>query len=240
MNGETKRNKIIGATLASAALLTGAGCGPAAPGETGTAQAAGSPAPAPTGTEDMPVDPGSPPVDPEDSPTDPEASPTGTDATPSPTDGSPSPGATTAGVADLKKAAEAALAAVPNSTLISIESEEGGKLWEVQVVDNTGAEQQMDVDGASGQVVNGPTAEESDAEDKQKHLERVKAAKLTYAQAADKIAASVPQGRITELNLDSSNGKTVWESDVVTPNGTKHEVTVDAATGDVTKNSSTS
>ncbi|WP_049563611.1 PepSY domain-containing protein [Nonomuraea sp. SBT364] len=238
MNGETKRNTIIGATLASAALLTGTGCGPAAPDATGAAQAAGAPAAEPTDPEAPPTDPEGPPTDSEMSPTEPEASPP--DATPSPTDGSPSPGATQGGIADLKKAGDAALAAVPNSTLISIESEEDGKIWEVQVVDGQGAEQQMDIDATTGQVVNGPTAEESDAEDKAKHLERVKAAKLSYAQAADKIAASVPEGRITELNLDSSKDKTVWESDVVTPDGTKHEVTVDAASGEVTKSGSTS
>ncbi|MGP4098757.1 PepSY domain-containing protein [Nonomuraea sp. KM90] len=138
------------------------------------------------------------------------------------------------GAGDLKQAAQAALAAVPGSTLISIETEQDGRIWEVQVVGKDGTEHQMDVE--SGKVVSGPTTEEEDAEDKAKHRERVAAATLDYAQAADKIAATVPEGRVTELNLDMEQGKTVWESDVVTPDGTKHEVVLDAATGTVTGN----
>ncbi|MFC4119672.1 PepSY domain-containing protein [Nonomuraea zeae] len=148
-----------------------------------------------------------------------------------------SPGAP-AEAGDLRAAAQAALGAVPNSTLISIETEENGRLWEVQVVGQDGTEHQMDV--AAGKVVNGPTAEDEDAADKAEHRARVSAAKLDYAQAADKIMATVPEGRITELNLDGEQGRTVWESDVITPDGTKHEVTVDAVTGTVTSSSSTS
>ncbi|NJP87869.1 metallopeptidase [Nonomuraea sp. FMUSA5-5] len=151
------------------------------------------------------------------------------------------PGATTApqgtpGAGDLKQAARAALGAVPGSTLVSIETEENGRLWEVQVVGQDGTEHQLDVE--SGKVVGGPTTEEEDAADKAKHRARVSAAKLDYAQAADKIAAAVPEGRITELNLDTEQGKTVWEADVLTPGGTKHEVAIDAATGTVTRNNS--
>jgi uncharacterized membrane protein YkoI len=138
---------------------------------------------------------------------------------------------------DLKQAGQAALAAVPGSTLISIETEEGGRTWEVQVVGKDGTEHQVDVE--AGKVVSGPTTENEDQSDKTKHRDRVAAAKLDYAQAADKIAAAVPEGRVTELNLDTEQGKTVWESDVITPNGTKHEVTVDATTGQVTQSNST-
>ncbi|NUT44062.1 MAG: PepSY domain-containing protein, partial [Thermoactinospora sp.] len=132
----------------------------------------------------------------------------------------------------------AAIAAVPGSKLISIETEENGKLWEIQVVGADGTEHEMDVQ--NGKVVSGPTTKEEDADDKAKHRARIAAAKLDYAQAADKIAAAVPEGRITELNLDTEKGKTVWEADVMTPDGTKHEVAVDAGTGTVTKNSSPS
>ncbi|TYB54190.1 metallopeptidase [Nonomuraea sp. PA05] len=138
------------------------------------------------------------------------------------------------GAGDLKQAAQAALGAVPGSTLVSIETEENGRLWEVQVVGKDGTEHQLDVE--SGKVVAGPTTEQEDADDKAKHRARVSAAKLDYAQAADKIAAAVPEGRVTELNLDTEQGKTVWEADVIGADGAKHEVAVDAATGAVTRN----
>ncbi|GAA2826958.1 PepSY domain-containing protein [Nonomuraea rubra] len=140
------------------------------------------------------------------------------------------------GAGDLKQAAQAALGAVPGSTLVSIETEENGRLWEVQVVGEDGTEHQLDVE--SGKVVSGPTTEQEDNADKAKHRARVSAAELDYAQAADKIAAAVPEGRITELNLDTEQGKTVWEADVIGADGTKHEVAVDAATGSVTRNNS--
>ncbi|MEV4080371.1 PepSY domain-containing protein [Nonomuraea fuscirosea] len=140
-------------------------------------------------------------------------------------------------LADLKQAGQAALAAVPGSTLISIETEEGGRTWEVQVVGKDGTEHQMDVE--AGKIVNGPTTEDEEQSDKTEHRDRVAAAKLDYAQAADKITAAVPEGRITELNLDTERGKTVWESDVITPNGTKRQLTIDATTGQPTQPTTT-
>ncbi|MFD0477642.1 PepSY domain-containing protein [Nonomuraea thailandensis] len=161
----------------------------------------------------------------------------------SPTIGTPTattapPGSPTSspGAGDLKQAAKAALGAVPGSTLVSIETEENGRLWEVQVVGEDGTEHQMDVE--AGKVVSGPTTEQEDADDKAKHRARVSASKVDYAQAADKIAAAVPEGRITELNLDMKQGRTVWEADVIAPDGAKHEVAVDAATGAVTRTNS--
>ncbi|MFC4007471.1 PepSY domain-containing protein [Nonomuraea purpurea] len=142
-----------------------------------------------------------------------------------------------AGAVQLRQAAQAALAAVPNSKLISIKSEAEGRRWEVRVVGEDGTEHQMDVE--SGKVVRGPSTEESDEAEKAKHKELVNAAKLDYSQAVDKILAAVPGGRITELNLDTEQGKTVWEADVLTANGTKQEAAVDAVTGEVTRSSAT-
>jgi uncharacterized membrane protein YkoI len=152
---------------------------------------------------------------------------------PSDTPMSPSGSPSASGMEELKQAGQAALKAVPGSTLTSIESEENDKLWEVQVVDADGTEHELDVE--SGKVVSGPSAEDDDTEEKAEYQERVKAAKLDYLQAAQKVAGAVPEGRITELNLDTHNGKTVWEADVITANGTKQGVTVDAADGTTTK-----
>ncbi|MEV4469383.1 PepSY domain-containing protein [Nonomuraea sp. NPDC049504] len=177
---------------------------------------------------------GTPTAVPTDSPADsPTGTPTGTETGEG--TGSPAPGDAQASLEGLKQAGQAAIAAVPGSKVISMESEENGRRWEVQVVGEDGTEHQLDVEG--GKVVNGPTTEEDDADDKAKHRERLTAAKLDYAQAADKIVAAVPEGRITELNLDDEQDKTVWESDVITANGTKQEVAIDAATGEVTRKS---
>ncbi|WP_146615772.1 PepSY domain-containing protein [Nonomuraea aridisoli] len=156
--------------------------------------------------------------------------------TPGPAD-SPPPSPGRAGAADVRQAGEAARGAVPGSTIMAMETEENGRRWEVQLVGRDGTEHQVDVE--SGRVVSGPVAEDSDPEDKAEHLRLVQAAKLDYAQAADKVLATVPEGRITELSLDFEQNKAVWESDVVTPNGAEHDVTVDAASGQVTRTNRT-
>ncbi|MFI7418358.1 PepSY domain-containing protein [Nonomuraea sp. NPDC049684] len=153
---------------------------------------------------------------------------------------SPSPGATSMkpGAGELKDAAKVAMAAVPGSKVVSVESEENGMLWEVKVVGSDGTEHQVDVQ--AGKVVKGPTTEQMDEQEKAEMHTRITEAKLDYAQAADKVAAAVPEGHVAKLKLDTENGKTVWQSDVMTPDGTKHEVMVDAATGEVTKKNETS
>ncbi|WP_280483121.1 PepSY domain-containing protein [Nocardia cyriacigeorgica] len=82
----------------------------------------------------------------------------------------------------------------------------------------------------------GPVAKNEDDADKAKHRDRIRAARVDYRAAADSVLREVPGGTITELNLDSDNGTTVWESDVIDPSGTKHEVTIDAVSGRVMSN----
>ena len=50
------------------------------------------------------------------------------------------------------------------------------------------------------------------------------------------ITEAVPGGRITELNLDDEAGRTVWEADVFDESQVKHEVAIDAVSGEVTRN----
>ncbi|WP_113834024.1 PepSY domain-containing protein [Blastococcus sp. TF02-09] len=136
----------------------------------------------------------------------------------------------------LEDAGAAALQAVPDSTVTTIETERGGTIWEVQVVTSDGTEQQVDVDAETGDVVDGPTAETDSDADKAKHRDRVAAAELDYRAAAEIMRTTVPGAQITELDLDSEAGRTVWEADLVEANNTKHEVTIDAASGEVLQN----
>ncbi|QYC40793.1 Peptidase propeptide and YPEB domain protein [Nonomuraea coxensis DSM 45129] len=202
-------NKTLMGVLAGATLLTG-GCGGQAAHEAqGVERLAAQP---PSPTEGVPSAP----------PTGPAAS--------TPATGSPTPGA--AGAEDLKRAAQVALAAAPGAALVSIESEENGSRWEVKVADSDGTERQLDV--AGGKVVSGPSVEDDDPEDKAKLKKLLSEVKVDHTQALDKITATVPEGRVTELDLDSKQGKPVWEADVVLPDGTKHEVAIDAVTGEAT------
>ncbi|MEW9548537.1 PepSY domain-containing protein [Nonomuraea sp. NPDC050783] len=221
-------NKTLTGVLLGAAVLAG-GCGQHAAHEAhGMGRQAvqppsptgGVPSGVPTGPSGLPT--GSPGV---------STGPSGTaPATPtSPPPGSPGSTSPGAGAGDLRQAARAALAAVPGATLVSIEAEGNGSRWEAHVVGRDGTEHQLDV--AGGKVVSGPRREDDDAGDKAERQRLLSATKIGYDQALDKITAAVPGGRVTELNLDTEGGKPVWEADVLTPDGAKRDVTLDAVTG---------
>lgn len=136
----------------------------------------------------------------------------------------------------LLNAGETAQAAVVGATVIAIETERDKTGWKVQVVSGDGTEHQVGVSADGTSVVSGPSVESETAQDKARHRSRVKAAKLDYRQAVSAVTVAVP-GRVTELNLGSHIGITVWEADVTDSDNTEHTVRIDAASGGVvTKN----
>ena len=159
------------------------------------------------------------------------ADPAGTPPAPAATSAAPAG----AGIDALNRAGETATGAVPDSTLISIEAERDGR-WEVQVVTPDGTEHEMDISSDGATVTLGPTPKNEDEDDKAKHLDRIQAARLDYRAAADAVLTEVPNGIITELNIDGNNGPTVWEADVIDSSQTKREVTVDAGSGEILHN----
>jgi uncharacterized membrane protein YkoI len=140
-----------------------------------------------------------------------------------------------AGIDALRKAGGTATSAVQGSKLISIEAERNGA-WEVQVVTSDGTEHEMDVSSDGATVTSGPTPKNEDESDRTKHRDRLQAARVDYLAAADTVLTEVPNGTITELNLDSRNGITVWESDVTDGSQRKREVVIDAASAQVLEN----
>ncbi|MEU7894502.1 PepSY domain-containing protein [Nonomuraea sp. NPDC049152] len=231
MNGGKRTKTIIGTIFVGSVLLGAASCGTDSP-ESGTAVARHVPAPAPGGAFAGLLSPsGAPSMEPSYT-MEPSGAPS---MEPS---GAPSMGA--GDMESLQKAGMAAVEAVEGSTLISIEAQDNGKTWEVHVVGTDGTEHSMDVDAESGNVASGPTAEKADEAEKAKRMTMVKSAMLTYKEAAEKATESVPEGKINELYLDRHMGKVAWEAVLMTPDGTKHEVYVDAKDGTVTKNGSTS
>ncbi|UJP09139.1 PepSY domain-containing protein [Microbacterium sp. KUDC0406] len=153
--------------------------------------------------------------------------------------GSGAPGsAESAGLDSLVAAGELAMKEVPGSTVITIETEQNGAVWEVQVVTSDGTENQLDISADGTEVVSGPRAESDDAADKAKHQQRVAAAKIDYKKAAELMLDAVPGGSIQELGLDSDMGKTVWEGDVIDTSQFKHEVQLDAVDGKVLRDDS--
>lgn len=131
----------------------------------------------------------------------------------------------------LLRAGETALAKVSGSTVVAIERE-GDRGWEVEVVTRDGEKYELEVSADGREVLRGPQRHDKDPADQDRHRKLVQAAELDYRAAARKIAVAVP-GTITELELDSERGKTVWEADVVDGSGTKRVVIIDAVSGEV-------
>jgi uncharacterized membrane protein YkoI len=137
----------------------------------------------------------------------------------------------------LVAAGRTAVHAVPKGTLISIETERNGTAWEAQVVTPDGTEHELNVSAGGTKVLSGPSTKHEGKKDKTKHRDRIKAAELDYEQAAQKVLSAVPNAvKITELDLDTHHGSTVWEADVYDRSHTEHEVTIDAATGKTVAN----
>jgi uncharacterized membrane protein YkoI len=132
----------------------------------------------------------------------------------------------------LLRAGETAQAAVADSTLVSMEIGGDNSRWEVQVVTVDGTDYRVDLSADGTKVTGGPSVKDEDAEEKEKHRSRAQAAKLDYRQALSAVTRAHP-GRVTELNLDSYDGTTVWEADVLDSGNTKHEVRIDAASGHI-------
>lgn len=154
----------------------------------------------------------------------------------SPSGPSGGPSQESGGMASLEKAGAVAMNAVKGSMLLSIQSENHGRIWGVQLAGSDGTERQMEVD-ASGNVVSGPRVIDTGAAEKARVMAMVKDSELTFKDAAQKARSSVPRGKITHLSLDRySSNLLVWDADVVTPDGTGYEVKIDAKNGTVTKN----
>ncbi|MFD0685930.1 PepSY domain-containing protein [Actinomadura fibrosa] len=132
----------------------------------------------------------------------------------------------------LERAGETARKAVPGSTLTAIESNQNG--WSANLVGSDGTERVLTLSPDGGQVT-GNQAKSQDASGKSENQAAVKAAKLDYRAAAQRMRTAAPNTWITELNLDEKGGTTVWEGDLRGAGDSKHPVTIDAANGKVIK-----
>ncbi|GAB2572521.1 PepSY domain-containing protein [Microlunatus antarcticus] len=137
--------------------------------------------------------------------------------------------------AALVAAGKTAVAEVSGSTLVSIETDTDGgtTVWEVQLVNGDGDEQDVDVSADGASVVRTSALDRQDAGDRRENLARVAGAKLDYAAAVDALPSTVAGGTISELKLDTDRGRVVWDAEVRAAGGGEREVTLDAGTGDV-------
>ncbi|GAB2627564.1 hypothetical protein GCM10027068_01920 [Prescottella soli] len=126
-------------------------------------------------------------------------------------------------------AGRTAIAAVPGSSLVSLEENSDGS-WVVYLVDADGATITVGVSPDGDSIIAGPTA------DGERHTGSEEA-DLDYTAATGIVLAEVPDGRITDLQLVvEKGGMFVWEADVIDATGAQRAVDVDAVTGRVLQN----
>ncbi len=146
------------------------------------------------------------------------------DASPPPTD----PG-TPSGHPELVRAAGAALDAVQGSTLFSIDDQPNG--WKVSVVTDEGTESHVLVSADGSMVTGGPTKEIDDGDDavtdpqERQDLLDVPVDYLAAISAGD---ARADGGELSELDLDSDNGRDTWELTYGEDTPDQRNVAVDA------------
>ncbi len=128
----------------------------------------------------------------------------------------------------LLQAIDTALTEVEGSRLYALQSENGGTVWEVEVVTEAGQRYEIDLAADGQKVVNGPEEKSSKA----KHLQRVEGATVPIAEIIDAAVEHTP-GVVIELELDTSGGVIVWEVEVASGDGQSVEVDIDAGTGAV-------
>lgn len=126
-------------------------------------------------------------------------------------------------------AGRTALAAVPGSSLVSIEENSDGS-WVVDLINADGVAVEVGISPDGDRVIAGPsvTGEPTPGTD---------VAELDYTAATGVVLTEVPGGRITDLQLVLEKGGTyVWEADVVDASGARRAVDVDAVSGRVLQN----
>ncbi|PTR31567.1 peptidase YpeB-like protein [Rhodococcus sp. OK519] len=126
-------------------------------------------------------------------------------------------------------AGRTAIAAVPGSSLVSIEENSDGS-WVVDLVNSDGVAIQVGVSPDGDRVIAGPSATGEPNPGAEE-------AKLDYTAATGVVLTEVPGGRITDLRFVVEKGGTyVWEADVIDASGAQRAVDVDAVTGRVLQN----
>jgi len=124
-------------------------------------------------------------------------------------------------------------------TVGSVELEDDGSGWDLEVLAEDGSWHDAEID-AEGKVVREASDDDSDDSDdsvQEKALDKaeadaLKAAKVPAAQAASAAVGSVA-GTVTSVEFEDAGDKPAWKVEVKDGGGVVHEVFVDAADGKV-------
>ena len=108
---------------------------------------------------------------------------------------------------------------------VELEDENGTIVYEIEIRAEDGAEQEVDIDATTGDVVKVEAEDdEEERDDEQSQAELAKQATVTE-EAAIKIALEQVPGTVEEVKLEDENGTIVYEIEVKAEDGTEQEVT---------------
>ncbi|GHE65946.1 hypothetical protein GCM10018785_38460 [Streptomyces longispororuber] len=125
----------------------------------------------------------------------------------------------------------AALRSAPGTAVSAeLDDEDGGMVWDVDVLGKGDTWHSVEIDPGTGKVLG--THTERDAEDATEARAALKGVKGTAAEAAK---ATAGKGRVTSVDLDDDrSGKGAWEVETVSGKGAEGHWTVDPGSGRVT------
>lgn len=135
--------------------------------------------------------------------------------------------------AALLAAADTMAAEFDDATVVSVEWEDGH--WEAEVYLPDGTKYEADISTDGSRLLGEAEKEDDSGRERAAHRERLATMKVSFEEAVDIIERDFPDGRITELELDTEDGRLVWEADVIDADGVTYDVDIDAAKGGVLK-----
>ncbi|MFD1722543.1 PepSY domain-containing protein [Amnibacterium endophyticum] len=120
-------------------------------------------------------------------------------------------------------------------TVTAVDDESFGTVWDVRVVEEDGSTQELHLGGA-GRLLAGPSEVPTSADTMSANRAQVAAASISLADAADRMRAAVPKGRVTAIELTQYRDRVVWQGDVTNADGVRQDVRIDAVNGSVLLN----
>lgn len=137
-----------------------------------------------------------------------------------------------------EEAEAAAVEEVPGSVVGAETDDEGGRaVWSVDIEGEDGRRHEVDV-ADDGSVVgretddDGSDDDDDDEDDEVSDPALVEQAAVGQADAEAAARAEVP-GTVRNAHLEDEDGRVVWDVEIDGDDGSRHEVQVDAETGDI-------
>lgn len=110
-----------------------------------------------------------------------------------------------------------------------LDDEYGSAFYEVDILANDGSLHEVEVDASSGEILSHTTEDRDDTAEAQNLKERATVSR----EAAERAALGRFPGEVQDSELDDEAGRVDYNVEILGDDGSLHEATVDAASGDI-------